>query len=72
MGLEGGFSRGLEGGLEKGLQGGLEKGGLPNSRRGLQAPSQAPLRRGGVSGGLQGDLTRENLRRKLEAPSQNK
>ena len=43
-----------------------EKGGLLVLERGLQAPSQAPLKRGGVSERLQGDLTRENLRRKLE------
>ena len=68
MGLEEGFSRGLEGGLEKGLQGGLEKGGLLILEGGLQAPSQE----GGGSQGASKGLDKRELRRKLEAPSQNK
>ena len=71
MGLEGSFSREPEGGLEKGLQGGLQKKGLLFLEGGFK-PFSSTLEKGERSEGLQGDLTRENLRRKLEVPSQNK
>ena len=64
MELEGASQGGLKGGLRRGFKGGLRRG-FPFSK-GVSSLFKPPLRRGSVSEGLQGDLTRENLRGSLK------